>query len=67
MTEGDVWVLMLKLKKKGSKIVCKGFFLSTKRMRPNNGCHLSGEIMHISHFLTFYILNNEALFCNQKK
>ena len=60
---------MLKRKKKGSKIVCKGFFffLSTKRMRLNNGCHLSGEIMHISHFLTFYILNNEPLFCNQKK
>ena len=54
-------------KKKEAKLCVRDFFLSTKRMRPNNGCHLSGEIMHISHFLTFYILNNEALFCNQKK
>ena len=45
----------VKKKKKGSKIVCKAFFFSsTGRMRPNNGCHLSGEIMHISYsFFSF--------------
>lgn len=47
------------------------FFKALKEWRPNNDCHLSGEIVGyfplFSPLWTFYTLNNEPLFCNQKK
>ena len=49
------YTVKVKKKKKEAKLYVRHFFFSsTGRMRPNNGCHLSGEIMHISYsFFSF--------------